>query len=492
MNLTRYLVFAVAACAACAPAGPAPDTQPAPAGPRLSEQPVTPEQQAGAAELYAAARRAFDEERLDRADSLVARVVETMTGTPAAVPALLLGARIDLARGDFARAIERAERYAGLYPAGASEAAIGAEIARAAAAALAARAPITVGAILPASGPAQLRRYGELVREGFEVAFAEAARRGRDVRLIIADDRGEPAEAALAMRALEDSGAVAVLGPLLTEALVAAARARSRADLPLISPTASELAGDLPNTYSLNTPDEAVAALLGRHAAATGVRRAALLYPADARHEAEAGAFRAALAEGGGQVVEAVGFAPGTTTFDRAMARIADARPGALFVTGGERDLRQIAPQLRFYGLDTLGIRLLGGEGWTVPSVLRAAGAAGLPPLTAALTQPRPGLHEGLDAFVRAYEALYRKSLTSPYPALGYDAALLVLAAIERGGNADIAQRLGETRAVEAASGTFTTVAGALRRAPMLVSIRGGTLEALNGEDAMNGEGAKE
>ena len=80
--------------------------------------------------------------------------------------------------------------------------------------------------------------------------------------------------------------------------------------------------------------------------------------------------------------------------------------------------------------------------------------------------------------FVDAYEALHRKTLRSSIPAFGYDAAKLVLAAIEDGARspADLVARLERIEAYEGATGTISIVDGRVVRRHTLFEIRQGQL----------------
>ena len=104
-------------------------------------------------------------------------------------------------------------------------------------------APLRIGVIVTNTGSAVLRRYAELVLEGIELG-AEADRTPRrDVEIVVRDDGGTAAGAARAVRELEQAGVRVVVGPLVEDALAAAANARSSDNLVLLSPTATARPG---------------------------------------------------------------------------------------------------------------------------------------------------------------------------------------------------------------------------------------------------------
>jgi len=294
------------------------------------------------------------------------------------------------------------------------------------------RAPL-VAAMLPATGPPTLTRYGTLLEEGIRVAIEmerESARRPTQLRTV--DDGGSAQGAASLIASLEADGASAVIGPLLDDALSAASRARRRG-IPLLSPTARSVPDDANATYSLSGPDPGPAQLLARYAIRTGLNRVVLMYPRVPSSTFEADAFRDAFVSQGGDIVQELPYAAGTTNFEAGMRQVEELIPDALILPLQAADIELLAPQVTFFGLDTLGVRVLGTSEWASEDVLAvvdprhtngvvtaSALRSGIPP--AAATE-----------FQIQYEAIFRKTLRSDVPALGFDAARLILRALESG-----------------------------------------------------------
>ena len=97
------------------------------------------------------------------------------------------------------------------------------------------------------------------------------------------------------------------------------------------------------------------------------------------------------------------------------------------------RDVELIAPQVTFYGLDSLEIRILGTNGWSEEAMLSRVDTRHTNGVVTASPQPAEGELEGYLRFVEAYESYYQRTLPDRVPALGYDAAALLLEAIRRG-----------------------------------------------------------
>lgn len=334
--------------------------------------------------------------------------------------------------------------------------------------------------MIPSSGPADLSEYADLIREGVDLALAQyEAAGGPELEILERDDRGNPIEAARAMNSLESEGAVAVIGPLLSDALDAAGASRRNPDLVLLSPTASEAPAGTPHAYSLNANDSQGGAALARWALASGMTRLAVLYSTSEAEAASAEAFTEAARANGATIVAAVPFDPGTTTFEAPVTRLVESQPQAVMVAASARDLRQLVPQLPFYGLQN--VQILGSGAWIEPAVLRTLPTTSTEGVVAATPLPTGSGDTGWTDFVQLYEATYRRTLDNAYPALGYDAAMLVLREVARGRtDADaLAEALGDLREYRGATGVLSIENGRISRRPFLVRIRGGQPEPL-------------
>src|SRR5690606_34740949 len=118
--------------------------------------------------------------------------------------------------------------------------------------------------------------------------------------------------------------------------------------------------------------------------------RVGLLYPETPEYRRQAEVFRDHLVRGGGAVISEVTYAPGTTTFATQLQVLADAAPDAVFIPVPERDARQIAPQITYYGLADTGTRILGGEGWSGDAILDGVPARYLEGIVATAALYRP------------------------------------------------------------------------------------------------------
>jgi ABC-type branched-subunit amino acid transport system substrate-binding protein len=324
-------------------------------------------------------------------------------------------------------------------------------------------APLRIGLIVSNTGSSVLEQYADLVVDGVRVAEEAASTPRRDVEVIVRDDGGTAAGAEQAVRELEQAGVRVIVGPLVDEALLAAARARSSDDVVIISPTAVSDPFGVRNAYALNVVDTRGAEALGEYARRWS--RVGVLYGRAPETARQARAFIDAYGGAGrGEVTEAA-FAAGVTNVTDQITQLREAGVEALYFPATEREIQSILPQLEYAGLT--GVQLLGNESWVGDAARRAPervlqGAI----ISTPLHEDSPDV--AWQDFVSRYEAMHRRSLTNPVPALGYDAATLALHALTSG-DSSVTDFRGATGVLSLQSGTVT-------RRPFLVRIDGGRL----------------
>jgi ABC-type branched-subunit amino acid transport system substrate-binding protein len=366
-------------------------------------------------------------------------------------------------------------------------------------AAPAAALDVRLGSVLPLSGSPAFRDYAKLIAEGVEVAAASYLGPSAHVTVVSRDDAGDPTVAASQVQELEADGALGAVGFLEQDDLAAAASGRAGA-LALISPTARVATGT--GVYSLSGADPGAAASIATYAAQQGFKRVAVLNSSAPESSQEADAFVAALQTDGVPLAGRFEYDAGETSFgvplkaaqaalrgaeiDSLRAKLppgdtlhvnADSLdPVALFLPLSPEDVELVAPQVTFYGLDTLGIQVLGTSGWTNPEVLKSVpsrhtdGVVATMPVSAGPGSP------GYERFKAAYEAHFQRSLVSPIPALGYDAAILLLEAAKEGARtpAEMAAALENVHDVEGATGILSVRDGRVVRRTEVVRIEHG------------------
>jgi ABC-type branched-subunit amino acid transport system substrate-binding protein len=340
-----------------------------------------------------------------------------------------------------------------------------------------------LGAILAEEGSPGLRQLSQQVRDGVEVALLDERFRG-GIQLRFADDGGSASRAASALVSIEDGNAFAVLGPLTDPALGEAARARRRS-LPIVSPTARSLPQGLDGVYTIAGADPQASRALADQAWQDGMRQVVVFHRNHPDETAEYTWFREAFESRGGQVMRSWNYNQGATTFQEQLQAIARLQPRGLVVFLPPEDVELVAPQLAFYGVDDVAdLRIYGGTAWTTQGVLQTVPVRHTDGVRSVAPHAGTGFGPEWDRFVTSYEAHFQRTLRSPVPGLGWDAARLVLEAALIGGSTPegVARGLREIRDFPGATGTFSWIDGRLSRHYVPVRIENRVLVPLSEE----------
>jgi branched-chain amino acid transport system substrate-binding protein len=292
---------------------------------------------------------------------------------------------------------------------------------------------LDVGLLLTLSGPPAA--LGEHVRDGFKLAVDQRGGKlgGFDVNLIVVDDELKPDLAVDKARALvERDGADVVVGTVFSNVLMAAAKPILESGVVLISPNAgpAPLAGRgcHPHFFAASYQNDANHAVLGQHAQDAGYKRIVLLAP---NYQAGKDGMAGVKRHFQGEVVEEIFTQLGQLDFSAELARIAAAKPDAVyaFMPGGMGV--NLVKQYAQAGLTIPFLSAFTVDETTLPATQDAAvglfgGAQWARDLDNATNK----------AFVAGFEGAYGYA-PSLYASQGYDAALLLDAALTAAGTAE-------------------------------------------------------
>ena len=292
-----------------------------------------------------------------------------------------------------------------------------------------------IGAILPTSGSPSLRQFADGIQEGIRIAleiFGQAQGIRAETELVVQDSGGDDIGARIAFTAMETSDVLGVIGPLQEGALLEVA-GRMQGPLVVISPTSPVVPEGFRGVYSLSSADPGAARALARYAISSDLYTAVVVYPESTDGAYEARVFSEAFQSYGGLILGEISYPTGATFFEEQLRQVEALLPDVLVLPLPARDVELIAPQVAFFGLDSLEIRILGTNGWSDAATLSRVDTRYTNGVVTASPQPAEGESDGYRRFVEAYESFYQRTLLDQVPALGYDAAALLLEGIRRG-----------------------------------------------------------
>ena len=176
---------------------------------------------------------------------------------------------------------------------------------------------------------------------------------GRPVELLIRDDQQDPEVAEQVTRELIAQGVVAIVGPMTSAMAMRMTPITDEARVLLISPTVTtkELSGRDDYFFRVNDSTQESAIVSARYQIhVQGLRRVAIAYDLNNRAYTESWLhdFRETFAQGGGEVIEALGFESGdeTALLPVARALLADPVDGVVLIANSV-DTALLCQQIR-------------------------------------------------------------------------------------------------------------------------------------------------
>lgn len=302
--------------------------------------------------------------------------------------------------------------------------------------AFASRDPRTGGLRVGFIAPTESRfaRVSEDVQRGIDLALADINRgRAVPIELVRRTTVGDPDSTTQVIRSLaRDEHVEAILGPLISEVAVPAARAANEEGVPLVSPTATDarLLEIAPRVYTVNALDGAIGHTIGTYAVRVlGRRRFAILARDDLYGRIQADAFETAVTSAGGRVVTRRSYAPNTTQFTDDLGDFVRNQADAIFLsTNNTQEALRILNQIAFYELQ--GLLPLGTDAWNDEEFFTQG--RGFVRGYFADTFTRDPQVTRWEEFETAYSARYGTEPRDLIPAWGYDATRLAVEVLAR------------------------------------------------------------
>lgn len=154
-------------------------------------------------------------------------------------------------------------------------------------------------------------------------------------------------------------------------------------------------------------------------------------------------------------IVAFTAYQTGDQDFTAQLASVMSKEPDAIYAPGYFGDGALLARQAREMGYEGY---ILGADAWEAPELIEIGGSAADGILITSHYHPEAELSPASQPFVELFEEEYGER-PSAFAALGYDAYMLVVDAIERAGSTDpkaIRDAMAETTDFEAVTGTIT------------------------------------
>lgn len=270
------------------------------------------------------------------------------------------------------------------------------------------------------------------VRLALDEVNAAGGVKGKKISLITLDDQGKNEEAASATtRLITQNNVVAILGGVASGRSKAAAPIAHSHGVPFVSPASTNpdvtKVGDYVFRVCFIDPFQGL--VMAKFASENlKVKKAAILR--DVKNDYSVGladVFSAEFKKRGGEIVTDLSYQAGDIDFKAQLTQIRSKNPDAIYVPGYYTEVGLIAQQARQLGLK---VPLMGGDGWDSDKLYEIGkeainGNYYSNHYTTESTDP------AVTEFIKKFKAKYSET-PDALAALGYDAAKILVAAIER------------------------------------------------------------
>ena len=324
------------------------------------------------------------------------------------------------------------------------------------------RSTIKIGYFGDLTGPTY--NFGQSAMNGVLMAAALANQyggvNGRQIDVVLQDDRGSPEEAArLTAKLIDDYKVVAVIaGGTSGNSRAAAPKAQS-SHIPLISPSSTDPAVTQTGDYIFRAcfVDSFQGAVMASFAADTlKAKRAAILFDFNSPYgRGLTEFFEISFAKLGGEIVNKQSYTQGDSDFKGQLSSIKAAEPDVIYIPGYYGEVALIAKEARAIGLQQ---PLLGGDGWDAPELWQLGGdALNGSYITTHYSAGDPS--PAIQAFVEGYKQRYGNLVPDAHAALAYDATRLLFDAITRAATTDspaLRDALAQTKGFAGVTGMIT------------------------------------
>ncbi len=273
---------------------------------------------------------------------------------------------------------------------------------------------------------------------------------GRQIDIVIEDDKGSPEEAAqVSGKLIERYKVVAIIGAGASGNSLASAPKAQAARVPLIAPSSTNPAVTQVGDYIFRACfiDAFQGEVMAKFAVNTlKSKRAAIMLDFNSPYSRGlTDFFEFSFAKLGGEIVAKQSYSQGDPDYRGQLSAIKAANPDVIYIPGYYGDVAIIAKQARQVGLT---VPLLGADGWDAPELWELGGDA-LNGSYISNHYSADDPSETIQKFVHAYRQRYGNLTPDAHAALAYDALRFLAEAIARAGTTEgpkLREALAETK----------------------------------------------
>jgi branched-chain amino acid transport system substrate-binding protein len=306
--------------------------------------------------------------------------------------------------------------------------------------------------------------FGQSSNKGIQLAAEERNAKGgvlgKKIEMVLADDQSQASQVRQAvLKLIEQDHVCAILGEVASGRTAAAAPDCQRNKIPLLSPASTR--NDITDLGDYVFRSCYTDALQGKWIAdfAAGnlhLTKAALF--TDSQNPYSVGLSKVIEEEftkAGGTITSRENYASGNQDFQSQLTNIRAGNPQIVFLPGYYTEIVKILPQARKLGIT---VPFIGGDGWDSDVTLKQGGEAVNGCYFTnhyAPDDPNPRVQE----FVKKFQQRYDNEVPDAMAVLGYDAANILFAAIDRAGSTDgekIRDAIGQTKDFPGVTGNIT------------------------------------
>lgn len=306
--------------------------------------------------------------------------------------------------------------------------------------------------------------FGVSTHEGIVLAIkeqnAKGGIKGKKIELVTLDDQGKPEEAATATTKLITQDKVAaVLGEVASSLSLAMAPIAQQYKIPMVTPSSTNPKVTEIGDYIFRVCfiDPFQGTVMAKFALETlKVKKVAVLRDVKSDYsKGLADFFKAAFEKGGGQVIVDQTYSAGEVDFSAQMTSIKGKKPDAIYIPGYYTEVGLIAKSARQLGVK---VPLMGGDGWDSEK-LTEIGGKWLNNSYFSNHYSQEDKSPQVQNFISTFKADNKGKVPDGLAAMGYDAAKVLFAAMEKAktlASKDIRDELANTKDFQAVTGKIT------------------------------------